>query len=95
MGVTQYAAAKKAMIERGSKSPKISYFSNIFFIFLKPYKGITESAAIDYLREKIRVNCVAPTGIKTDMLEGFINSLPEDLKRKTIQDCQVFQNKYF
>jgi len=64
MGVTQYAAAKKAMI------------------------GITESAAIDYLREKIRVNCVAPTGIKTDMLEGFINSLPEDLKRKTIQDCQ-------
>ena len=90
MGVTQYAAAKKAMIETVSKNPKIYPISNIFFYIFKLYKGITESAAIDYLREKIRVNCVAPTGIKTDMLEGFINSLPEDLKRKTIQECQVF-----
>ena len=38
MGVTQYAAAKKAMIVTSSKSPKIYSFSNKLFIFLNPIK---------------------------------------------------------
>ena len=38
--------------------------------------GLTKAMAIDYGRHGIRVNCVCPSIIETDMLVGWLESLP-------------------
>src|SRR5258708_12405887 len=39
--------------------------------------GLTRAAAIEYGREKIRVNCVCPGPIRTPMLGRLLSSRPE------------------
>ncbi len=43
--------------------------------------GLTRAAAIEYGREKIRVNCVCPGPIRTPMLERLLSHRPEMEKK--------------
>jgi NAD(P)-dependent dehydrogenase (short-subunit alcohol dehydrogenase family) len=39
--------------------------------------GLTRSAAIEYAKQNIRVNAVAPTAVQTPMVENFANTAPD------------------
>ena len=39
--------------------------------------GLTRSAAIEYAKQNIRVNAVAPTAVLTPLVENFANSAPD------------------
>jgi NAD(P)-dependent dehydrogenase (short-subunit alcohol dehydrogenase family) len=39
--------------------------------------GITRSAAIEYAKQNVRVNAVAPTTVRTPLVENFANNAPD------------------
>ena len=72
MGVTQYAAAKKAMIVTGSKSPKIYSFSNILFIFLNPIKVSRSRQRSIIFEKKFGSTVLHPPGSKLICLKALL-----------------------
>jgi len=41
--------------------------------------SMTETAAIEYIPEKIRINCVCPAAIMTEMINAFVESHPKEV----------------
>ncbi len=49
--------------------------------------GITRAMALDHASQKIRVNCICPSGIKTPLMEWQFQNAPNpDLERKRVID---------
>src|SRR5262249_5947655 len=40
--------------------------------------GLTKSVALEYAKQNIRVNAVAPAGVETDMFDRFLTVVPRE-----------------